>query len=492
LWAVLCGAVWAGNGALAQPVRTPAPVAVNPAALPPELRTVWQQTGLPAEALALWVADARPGGQVWWQHQGTQPFNPASVMKLVTTFAALDMLGPAHVWRTEVLTDGPVRDGVLQGHLYLRGGGDPKLVTERLWALLRRVQGLGINRVAGDIVLDRSAYHLPPSDPAAFDGEPLRPYNVSADAWLVNYNALQLHWEPDAIAGVAHLFVDPPLADMVLPRSVPLKTDPGKECGDWRAGLQIDFNDPLRPVFRGSYPLACGARSWPLAPPQPERFAERAVAGLWQQLDGRLDGVVRPGQTPSTATPRLVWESPPLAEVARDVNKYSNNVMAQHLLLALAPHEPTATDPARSQPATFEAAQAVLSDWWTRRIGPDQARPEVGLGSGLSRDGRISAAAMARLLQVAYVSPNMPDLMASLPLAGTDGTLRRSQSMAGLAHLKTGSLRDVQAVAGYVHGPQGERRVLVAMVNHPNARAARPLFEALVQWVAERPATTVR
>ena len=142
-------------------------------------------------------------------------------MKLVTTYAALDLLGPAFVWSTPVYVDGPVRDGVLQGNLYLRGQGDPKLVVERLWLLLRRVQGAGIQQIQGDIVLDHSAFDVVPQDPAAFDGEALRPYNAAPDALLVNFKSLVMTFVPERGTGLAWVHVDPPLAGVALPVTVP-------------------------------------------------------------------------------------------------------------------------------------------------------------------------------------------------------------------------------------------------------------------------------
>lgn len=443
--------------------------------LPPEVLAALQRAPLPAESVAVVVAPAVPGSAPWIHHRADEAVNPASVMKLVTTFAALDLLGPAHVWRTTVHTDAPVREGVLQGHLYLKGGGDPKLVSEKLWLLMRRVQALGIARVAGDIVIDRSAFDVPAVDPGAFDGEPLRPYNATPDALLVNFKAQVFQFVPDPVAGVARVGMEPPLAGVQVPASVPLTGGP---CNDWRAGLRADFSDATRPRFAGAYPASCGERIWPLAHPEPDRMTARAVQGMWAAVGGRLDGQVRTGVTPPEAVERLALESPPLTEVVRDVNKFSNNVMAQHLLLALAQGP--------DRPATFEAARDRIAQWWVQRLGPTVPPPRIDNGAGLSRDARITAAALARLLQVAYVSPMMPELMSSLPASGLDGTLRRSAMGEGLAHLKTGSLRDVQALAGYVHRPDGQRLVLVAIVNHPNARAARPALDALVQWAAQR------
>ena len=143
--------------------------------LPAEVQTALARAKIPLDAVAFQVAEVQGLGATRLSHRATAPMNPASVMKLVTTAAALDLLGPTYQWRTPVYLEGPVRDGVLQGNLVIQGQGDPKLVLERLWLLLRRVQGLGIQTVAGDIVLDRSAFDVPPVDPSQFDGEPLRP-----------------------------------------------------------------------------------------------------------------------------------------------------------------------------------------------------------------------------------------------------------------------------------------------------------------------------
>ena len=153
-------------------------------------------------SIAVVVAEAGAGG-FRWAHREHEPVNPASLIKLVTTQAAFELLGPTYTWTTPVHVDGPVRDGVLQGSLYLRGTGDPKLVVERLWLLLRRVRQLGIEEIAGDIVLDRSAFQVPQVDPASFDGEPYRPYNVQPDALLVNFKSVALTFVPDPDRGRA-------------------------------------------------------------------------------------------------------------------------------------------------------------------------------------------------------------------------------------------------------------------------------------------------
>src|SRR3989344_143434 len=439
-WLALVGAVDTAQAQAAAPA-TP---------LPPEIEAALARARLPREALSVMVVDAQGGktSPARLAHRAQLPVNPASVMKLVTTYAALEQLGPAYVWNTPVYLQGAVQDGSLRGQ--------------------------GIQVMVGDIVLARTAFELPAHDPGRFDGEPLRPYNAAPDALLLNYKSSVMTFVPDAAAGLARIQYDPPLAGVARQATVALGA-PGTECGDWRCALRAELADPAKVSFQGVYPAACGERVWPVARADPRGFAARAVEGMWRELGGKLRGSVREGKVPPGLKPAFTVTSPALSEVVRDVNKYSNNVMAQQVFLTLALQ--------KNGVATFDGARDALRQWWLARIG-DAELPQADNGAGLSRDARLTAQALARMLQVAWVSPVMPELVASLPISGVDGTLRRSQSRAGTAHLKTGSLRDVMAVAGYVHAASGWRYVLVAVVNHANAGAARPVLDSLIDWTA--------
>jgi len=441
------------------------------ARLPPEVYAALERAKVPPEALVVVVQEAGSSRtRLAWR--ADTPVNPASLTKLLTTYAALDLLGPAWTWNTPVWLQGTVTDGVLEGNLVIKGSGDPKLVPERLWLLLRRVQQLGVLEIRGDIVLDRSAFNVPEQHPGDFDGEPLRPYNVRPDALLLAYRSVLLSFTPDAARGVALVGLDPPLAGVRADTSVPLTTG---LCNDWRAELKADFSDPARLRLAGSFPAACGEKNWPLAYADPRSYNDRLLAGLWREMGGKLSGSVRDGVAPATPA-TFTSVSPALSEVIREINKFSNNVMAQQLFLTLG-----LTRGASGSP---EASREVLRRWLGERIGRPQAEGVViDNGSGLSRETRLTAQQFARLLQSAWGSAVMPELVASLPVSGTDGTLVRSKAPAGRAHLKTGSLRDVAGVAGYVLAQGGRRYVVVAIVNHPNANAARPAIDSLVQWV---------
>lgn len=453
--------------------------ALAQAQLPASVEEALQRARIPASATAFLVVDAQDAkGVPRLLHRSEAPMQVASVMKLLTTYAAMDLLGPAFNWATPVYVEGTVREGTLQGNLYIQGQGDPQLVMERLWLLLRRIQGTGITRVNGDIVLDNSAFFVPDQDPAAFDGEPLRPYNARPEALLINYKSIVMTFTPEPSGRVARVQYDPPLWGVQTQDSVVLSNGP---CTDYRTNLKADFSEPLRIRFSGSFPISCGEKIWPVAYADPASFAPRAVQGLWRSMGAGLDGNVRWGTVPTKlleAKPLLEWRSPPLAEIVREINKYSNNVMAQQVFLTLGREGGSGVGRA-------EQARATLQKWWETRIGPESI-PLVDNGAGLSRTERMSAQSLGLLLQHAYRSPLMPEFMASMPISGVDGTLTRSKVRAtGSAHLKTGSIQGVNAIAGYVDAASGKRYVVIALINHANAANARPALDALVDWAAQ-------
>ena len=449
-----------------------------PSDLPPRVRQALQQAQVPASALSVLVASADgEGARPRLAHREAEPMNPASVMKLFTTLAGLELLGPDFVWRTQVLTEGAVQSGVLQGNLVLRGAGDPKLVVERAQALVEQIHAAGVREVRGDIVLDRSVFDVPPRS-EAFDDEPLRPYNVAPDGLLMNFRSVIYTFSPDTATGRARVRTEPPLAGLQAPADVALSNGP---CNDWRGGLRADFGNGLQPRFGGSYPASCGERFWPVAHPSADSYAPRMVEALWRQAGGQLSGQVHWGSVPAQAKPLLGFASLPLREQIADINKMSNNVMAQQLFLTLSSE--------LGAPGRWAASRLRLSQWWRQRFA-GLPEPVLDNGSGLSREERSTARSLSALLRQGRQGPLGPVFTESLAVAGVDGTAKRmaerlpGSPVLGRAWLKTGSLRDVASVAGYVQGESGRLYTLVAIVNHPNAAQARPALDQLLDWTA--------
>ena len=444
--------------------------------LPDPLAASLVQVSLPASSVALDIRTV--DGQRLIAHHADLPFKPASVMKLVTTAASLELLGPGYRWITRLHSAGEIADGALTGDLVIEGGGDPRFAHEDLARLLRRLRWMGVREIRGDLVLDRSLFELSAEDPAAFDAAPERAYNALPDALLLDAKAISVTLAPDPHSLRVRISAEPPMQDFVI--EPPAQND--QPCSRWREQLKpVLTARSLR--FEGSFPVSCGERllTLHLHTLSTVQYVDAVFRQLWSELGGTITGSTREGRAPAGARELLAWESMRLAEIIRDINKHSNNVMARQLLLSLAMNRSGA-------PVGNTAGAARVLDWMVRN-GMDAKTVVIENGSGLSRNERISAAALSSVLQHAWQSPLMPEFIASLPLVGIDGTMSRrlqESSVRGQAHIKTGTLIDVISVAGYLTGKSGRRIIISCMINDANASAARPALDALLQWVYER------
>ncbi len=468
-----CRPLRAACAALAVVVALLAPLAE--ALLPRAVGRAFIDAGVPLKGVSIVVQEAGALAPLF-TFDADRSMSAASVMKLVTTFAALDLLGPDYRWKTEAYLGGPLRNGKLEGDLILKGYGDPKLTIEQWQSFMAMLRAQGLAAVTGDLVLDRSYFRLPPHDPAAFDGEPLKPYNVGPDALLVNFKAVRFVFAPNA-AGV-DVHVEPPLPQVAL--GAPPRLGNG-ECDDWRTALGAGFADyatNARASFAGRYPASCAEREWYVALLDVPHYALGMFTIYFREAGGRFDGGVKEGRAPAGKAPFATFASPPLYDIVRDVNKLSNNVMARQLFLTL-------STTARPPPATAPDAAVAVQQWLARR---KLRIPGLVLenGSGLSRQERISANGLARLLAAADASPVRDEFASSLAVAAVDGTVQRrfqNGTVAGQALLKTGSLEGVRALAGYVIDAEGRRYIVVALINHPNAAHGQAALDYLVQWV---------
>lgn len=449
-------------------------------ALPAPVAEALRNARVPVSSVAVVIQQAgadRPS----LRHQAGVAMNPASTMKLVTTYAALEILGPAYRWKTEATLEGTLRDGVLAGNLVLKGAGDPKLNLEAFWMLLRALRGKGLREIRGDLVLDRSYFAPAQGDPGGFDGDAFRPYNVLPDALLVNYKSLRFTFVPAPENGAVRLSVEPRPGALEVVNVLKLSEGGCPEGRAFRDLLMPSFDAAKqRAIFAGQYPASCGEKELNVALLEPNDHVAGVMRQLWAEMGGTWNGTVREARVSAGLPPFHVHESPPLGEIVRDVNKFSNNVMARQLFLTLGAERAGA--PANSA----KSSDAIKA--WLAQLGI--AAPELVMenGSGLSRTERISAATLAAVLQAAWRGSVMPEFIASMPIAAVDGTMRRrlkGEGVSGNAHIKTGLLSDVRSMAGYVLDARGHRQIVVMLINHPNAHAAQGAMDALLRWVYE-------
>jgi len=472
-----------------------APCSAAPAELSPTVQAAFERARVAAANSAIVIVPL-DGGPLQLARNEDVPMNPASTMKLLTTYAALATLGPDYRWRTQIFASRRPVAGRIDGDLIVRGSGDPSFVIERWWLLLQRLRALGVRDIQGDLVLDRSAYAQAQLLGPSLDGNELRPYNVAPDALLINFKTLSLDFVPDPAAAIAHIIATPQLDGVHIPTQVPLVDG---ACVDWKEQLKADFSQPRSPRFGGSFARACGIKTWHVSLLTPNEYALATFRALWKAAGGTLGGSVREGLVEANAIPLIEHESPPLSEVIRDINKNSNNVMARQLFLSLgismqqqvAAASEDASSPLaprneanQAEPEAADTARSIRAvRTWLDQQGLRMPELVLQNGSGLSRQERISAASLAQLLVHAWKSNQMPNFLASLPLAGVDGTMKKRPAAAGAAYVKTGYLADVRALAGYVFAASGRHYAVVALINDAHAQAAQAAHDELLDWI---------
>lgn len=447
--------------------------------LPAGVNLVLEGHGISADDIGILV-QAVGSAEPVLSHLPDVPRNPASVMKLVTTWSALEILGPAYTWRTEVYFDGDFDGSVLDGDLAIKGYGDPFLVVEELWKMFRALRRVGLEEVVGDLLLDDSFFSVVEPAPGAFDEEPYRTYNVLPNALLTNFKAVRFQFFADEQAGRVRIATEPPLSNLDIRNRIELVDGP---CRGYQGGISFNIEDPetaARVIFEGRFPRACNSYEFSRTVLEPDTYTYGLIDRLWYELGGRLRGRLRTGTVPEDARLVLTWRSHPLGDVLRSINKNSNNVMTRQLLYTLGAE-------ALGEPGTREKGIEVVRDFLTAR-GLDVGSLVMVNGAGLSRDARISPRLLADMLLQAERDVYASEFISSLSLGGLDGTTRarfNDRNGAGQMHVKTGRLDHVSALAGFMHAHDGKTYVIVVFVNTQDAHRGpgQELEEAVTRWV---------
>ena len=448
------------------------------AELPLSVAEALKKAAIPQQSVAIYVQAVEDKTPIL-SHNAEQAMNPASVMKMVTTNAALDLLTPAYRWKTEIYRDGNLANWQLQGNLIIKGYGDPGFKVQDFWRLLISLRQAGVKKISGDLIIDKS-YFATAATRDSFDSEKWRAYNALPSAFIVNGRNTSFKFT--TVDGVVNVTQEYELPEVVIENR--LKPAAGA-CADWRSRIRYDVQqskDKAVVTFSGNYAAECGERFLELSLFEDEQYAFYTFRKLWRELGGEFNGGLKLQSIPSNAVKILEQQSEPLGSIVRDINKWSNNVMARQLLLTIAAEK-------MGVPAT-EAKGASAVQRWLAANGLNTKSLVIENGSGLSRMESVNAELLGLMLVRAYKSPVMPEMMASLPILALDGTIKqrmKDSESNGRAHLKTGSINGVSAIAGYVLDANSHRHVLVMLVNHPQAGSSRSAQDALIEWVHQQP-----
>lgn len=445
------------------------------------------------------LADAQVGlsvldletGEVLYQRGDTVPLNPASNTKLVTTAAALGILGPAHRYTTALYReDGGLSGTTIKGSVYLQGSGDPALVTSDLYALAATLRARGIKRISGGIVVDASRFDRDELPPGFDQKEELASYRAPTGATAVNFDTFVVQVRPgDSVGTPPFAGVDPPIDGIDL--TVTATTDAGR-----RRGLLMDFE-----AEDGKITLELGGKMgvgssdtslrYPVA--DPSQYAGQVLAHALERQGIKVGRAkITLGRVPKDAVFLTSHQSAPLSVLVRSVNKLSNNFMAEQILKTL---------DAKPGPATYEGALERVRAHLVE-LGVPTEGMQLGNGSGLYDSNRISAAQITALLAAVYRDLRIEaDYIASLAIMGVDGTTRsrlRKSTRAGWVRVKTGTLDGVSALSGYAGAPDRKPIVFSILLNgmrKSDASQARALqnevAELLALYAAGEPLVTL-
>ena len=441
--------------------------------LPPAVSDALRAEKLAKEQMAASVV-ALDGGKLALNWRDKVKVIPASTEKMVTTLAALELLGPDWRWKTSFSYTGEISDGVLIGTLYIKGGGDPKYVAENLWRDLSRLRSMGIRHIAGDVVIDRSYFEADQQDPE-FEEDWDRPYTAQADAALFNYRSIAMTISPRKDLGVALVTVSPPIEGLSVPSSVPISRKKG--CVRWRQALELDIDNPWQPQFDGALPSGCDEKVLAYLVADANQYWQMYLKSIASEVGIQWSGKVAGGFVPEQAKPLFdVW-SDDLATLVKLTNKFSNNVFAKHLLLTLAAKDRP------ERPAGYDHARSLLNAWlhYAVKVAPGEIL--VDNGSGLSRNSRVTTRAMTKLIAYGWKSVRMPEWISSFPISATDGTMSKRKVAPGSAYIKTGLLNNVKSAGGMVQARNGKRYAIYAVVQGKNATKTDAPIDRLIEWV---------
>ncbi len=419
-------------------------------------------------------------------------FNPASVMKLITGAAALELLGVGHSFKTTVYIDSTFnRDsGILHGNLYIHGGGDPGFLVERMWLFVQQLRHRGLQKITGDLILDDTYFDTDINGPGFGEDTSSRSYEAPIAALSANFNTVAVHVTPGGSIG-APIVITPFPSMKGVKIITTAKTSPAGTSA--RLSVKTELMDGKTAV------LVYGDMSLDEKP----RYIYRKVwntwenfgwicQGLFEECGILFNGTVRHEAAPDslkTTEPFYTFESQPLPLFVFNMFKYSSNFAAEMLFKSMASEYD-------SLPGSWESGAGVVSQWWKKKRylrRKTKSIPVVKNGSGMGGGNRVSARHITNLLEYVWQNKSSaPEFVYALSIAGVDGTLQERFTIShlkGIVRAKTGTLnsRGVSNLAGYILLPKKTYAFAVLVNNSEQSQFSHwTLQQRILETVVRR------
>ena len=409
-------------------------------------------------------------GEVIDDYRSEKVVPPASVMKLLTTAACLETMGPGFRFPTILEYTGTIDNGVLRGDLYIRGGCDPSLGWEGKTAFLNRwikeVKAAGIQRIEGAIIADMTM----------LDGEAQNPGWLCEDAgnyyapgiFALNYygntmNIVLKSGEPGTVATV--LGTEPKVEDIVFINRI--RCDKIQYDGAFVSGLPYSRERYLT----GAVPSNLGTFGVKGDLPNPGLLLARHFTARLREagVEVTREATYLPDYNPLLPSRKELYihYSAPLSELIAETNINSNNLYAESLFRYLGTRY--------TLPGTIHNSQDLLRDYWRRR-GVNVQNAIIKDGCGLAPQDAVSAKAFVELLTIMYHSKNKEAWINSLPVSGKTGTLTSlcpGTALEGRIHAKSGTIAGTKNFAGYIDMPNGDTWVFAILINSAPGKAKK-------------------
>ena len=406
---------------------------------------------------------------------------PASVIKILTTYAGVLAFGYDYRWETEFFHTGYVRDGVLRGDIYVKASGDPTLATKHISGIVEKIRRQGIRKILGNIIIDRTIFSIPSKNNSGFDRNKYSPYNAMPDAMMFNKRKSTICVTPRGKS--IRINKDVPDGSYKIVNKLKIVNGSCRRGRSWPK-VRINTNSSGRSTIflSGRLSKRCGTRKICKVVSMPHRAFYYALKNELRKVGIKFSGTLKLKEVPKKATYMFSHKSPRLEEVISTIAKKSDNLMARQLMLTLGAK-------VISTPSNTFKSRKAIEDTLNRYNILERGTTFIDNGSGLSRVSKLTAQSLNNLLLHA-ASRDILRWKNTLSIAGIDGTIRKRfkySSVYGRAWMKTGTIRGVANIAGYVQGSSGQTYVVVVLVNDKRSSAyGRRIANSVIEWVADR------